>query len=393
MRVILKNGNLMNGIDDTITSDAFIIIENDSITKIGQGNIDTDATDQVIDAQGKYIIPGLIDSHVHLVWDGSPDPMPVIEYMENDEVTLRAYKHSLDYLNLGITTVRDVGSPDRTAIHARNAINSGLLKGPTIISSGTSLSITGGHVYSLGKEADGPDGVRTAARTVLKEGADLVKVMATGGIYTEGEDPGNTQLTFDEIKVAVEEAHNKNKKVAAHADGLEGIMNCINAGVNSIEHGIFADKKALELMKEKNVYLVPTMKVMRRLATFEKIPAFARAKAMEIVGPHMDMLKEAVKLGVNIATGTDCGSAGTPPKYYFDELLIMEEAGMKPMDVIKSSTSIAADCLGLKDRGTLVEGMKADLLILNNNPFEDLSVLKEDKAVMKNGKFINPLTE
>lgn len=391
VRLIINNCNLINGISDEVKENCYIIIEGDSISKIGQGHVEPGSTDTVIDGKGKYVIPGLIDAHVHLVWDGSPDPMPVIEHLENDEVTLRAYKHSLDYLKLGITTVRDVGSPDRTAIHVRNAINSKLLKGPTIISSGTSISITGGHVYSLGREADGVDGVRTAARTILKEGADLIKVMATGGIYTEGEEPGNTQLTYEEIAVAVKEAHNKNKKVAAHADGLEGIMNCIKAGVNTIEHGIYADTNALKLMKEKGMYLVPTMAVMRRLSTYEKIPAFAREKALEITDTHMEMLKNAVKLGVNIATGTDCGSAGTPPAYYFEELLMMEEAGMKPIDVIKSSTNIAASCLGIEDRGTLTEGMKADLLLLNENPCTDLHVLKDDKLIVKDGKIVSEL--
>lgn len=389
MRLIIKNCNLINGVNDDVIENSYIIIEENSISEIGQGTVKTTSTDQVIDGEGKYVIPGLIDAHVHLVWDGSPDPMPIIEPMENDEVTLRAYKHSLDYLKLGITTVRDVGSPDRTVLHTRNAINSKLLKGPTIISAGTSISMTGGHVYSLGREADGVDGVRTAARTILKEGADLIKVMATGGIYTEGEEPGNVQLNYDEIAVAVEEAKNKNKKVAAHADGLEGIMSCIEAGVTTIEHGIYANTEALQLMKEKDMYLVPTMAVMRRLSTFEEIPSFAREKALEVTGPHMDMLKNAVKLGVNIATGTDCGSAGTPPEYYFEELLIMQEAGMKPIDVIKSSTNIAAACLGVKDRGIIQVGKKADLLILNDNPCLDLNVLKEDKVVIKDGEVIN----
>ncbi len=389
MRCIIEKCNLINGIDNDVTTDSYIVIEGDSITDIGQGDAPITSTDQVIDGEGKYVIPGLIDAHVHLVWDGSPDPMPIIEPMENDEVTLRAYKHSLDYLKLGITTVRDVGSPDRTVLHTRNAINAKLLKGPTIISSGTSISMTGGHVYSLGREADGVDGVRTAARTILKEGADLIKVMATGGIYTEGEEPGNVQLNVEEIAVAVKEANHKNKKVAAHADGLEGIMNCIEAGVNTIEHGIYANTEALKLMKEKEMYLVPTMAVMRRLSTYEEIPLFARKKALEVTGPHMDMLKKAVELGVKIATGTDCGSAGTPPEYYFEELLIMQEAGMEPTDVIKSSTNIAASCLGLEDRGTIEVGKKADLLILKDNPSLDLHVLKKDKVVIKNGEVMN----
>lgn len=387
MRTIIKNCNLIDGIADEPIENSYIVIEGNEIVDIGHGDVESKSNDEVINGDGKFVLPGLIDSHVHLVWDGSPDPMPIIEGMENDQVTLRAYKHSLDYLNLGITTVRDLSSPDRTVLHVRNAINNNLLIGPTIISCGTSISMTGGHVYSLGREADGVDGVRTATRTILKEGADFIKLMATGGIYTEGEEPGNTQLTFEEIKVAVDEAKNKNKKVAAHADGLDGVMNCINAGVSSIEHGIYADRKALQLMKEKNLYLVPTMIVMKRLASYEEIPYFAREKASEILKPHMDMLKTAIELGVNIATGTDCGSAGTPPKYYFDELLIMQEAGMSAMQTIQSSTRVAAECLDLNDRGILEVGKKADLLILNENPLDDLNVLKNDKKVMKNGVF------
>lgn len=389
MRTIIKNCNIIDGINDELLNEHYIVIDEDEIIDIGVGDFEVLSTDKVIDGKEGYILPGLIDAHVHLVWDGSSDPLPIIEQMENDEVTLRAYKHSLDYLKLGITTVRDVGSPDRTVLHVRNAINSNLLEGPTIVSSGTSISITGGHVFSLGREADGKEGVRKAARTILKEGADLIKLMATGGIYTEGEDPGNVQLTYEEIVSAVEEAHNKNKKVAAHADGLDGIMNCIKAGVNTIEHGIFADKKALSLMKEKDMYLVPTMIVMRRLATDKSIPSFAREKALEITKPHFKMLKNAIELGVKIATGTDCGSAATPPKYYFDELLIMQEAGMKPMNVLKSSTSIAAECLGLEERGTIEKGKKADLILMEENPLEDLNSLKGNKMIMKNGKIIN----
>lgn len=390
MRKIITNCNIINGLDKDIIENAYIIIENEEIIEVGNKNENPviKENDIIIEGENKYVLPGLIDCHVHLVWDGSSDPQKVINHLDESTLSLRAYSHALETLNLGITTVRDVASPDRSVLNLRDVINQKKLVGPTIIASGPAICMTGGHVHYLGKEADGPEEVTKVTRQIMKEGADLVKVMATGGIYTLGEEPGSVQLSKEEIKAVVKEAHKKNLKVAAHADGLEGINNCIEVGVDTIEHNIYADEKALKKMKDQGTYIVPTMVVMERLSTSNGVPAWALEKAKKIMKPHQEMLKNAIKLGVKIATGTDCGSPETPPKDYFDELLIMENLGMDSIDVIHSSTRIAAECLGIEDRGVIKEGKKADLLIVSKNPLDDLSNLKKEKKVIKNGEII-----
>lgn len=394
MRKILVNCSLLDGIEYGIKANAYIIISDDKIVDVGTERPEMKLTDEVIDLEGEFVLPGLIDCHVHLVWDGSDDPQSEIHHLDEAEVTLLAYRNAKDTLELGITTVRDVASPGKSVIHLRNYIDKGVLPGPTIITSGRAICMTGGHVHYLGREADGADEVRKATRELLKEGADLIKVMATGGIYTFGEEPGSAQLTIEELRAAVEEAKKKNKKVAAHAEGLAGIRNCLEVGVDTIEHGIFADEESLIRMKEQGTYLVPTMIVMKRLAVDERIPEWALEKAKDVVEPHQSMLENAIRLGVKIATGTDCGSPVTPPEFYFDELLIMEKSGMSPIDVIHASTRIAAECIGVDDRGVIAAGKKADLLIIEKNPLEDLAVLKDNKQVMKNGEFVSgPLAQ
>ncbi|MER2007578.1 MAG: amidohydrolase family protein [Psychrobacillus sp.] len=389
MQTILYNCSLIDGLSNDIKENSYLIIEDKKILEVGTGKVEQTESANLVDVKGKFVMPGLIDCHVHLVWDGTEDPQKKIEHLDESKVALQAYSHALLTIKEGITTVRDVASPGKSVLNLRDVINSGSLIGPTIVASGPAVCMTGGHVHYLGKEADGPDAVRRATREVMKEGADLIKLMATGGIYTFGEEPGSPQLNVEEMKAAVEEAHKKNKKVAAHAEGLIGIHNCIEAGVDTIEHAIYADESALKKMKENDTYLVPTMIVMKRLATDEHIPAWALEKAKHVVEPHENMLKQAVQLGVKIATGTDCGSPVTPPSYYFDELLIMENAGMSRMEVLQASTQVAAECLGLSDRGLLKEGMYADLLILEDNPLDDLSILKGNKRIMKDGHFIN----
>ena len=387
-KIILKNGNLIDGIADEVQKNLHVVIENNNITAVTKDLPQNTEDYEVIDCAGKYILPGLIDCHVHLVWDGSANPQAIISHEPDESIILDAYAHAMDTLKLGITTVRDLGAPRGTVMNLRNKINADKLPGPTIICSGPPIVMTGGHVHYLGYESDGDSEVRKNTRRVLKEGADLVKVMATGGIYTEGEEPGSVQLNLDELSAAKEEALKKNKKVAAHADGIEGIMNCLEVGIDTIEHGIYADRNALEIMKSQGTYLVPTMKVMRQLTSSPDIPEWALEKAEQVVEPHFDMLRQAVDIGVKIATGTDCGGPMTPPHYYFDEMLIMQDAGMSAMDVIKASTSVAAECIDATHLGAVEQGRKGDVIVVDENPLENLEILKEDKLIIKHGTVV-----
>lgn len=389
MRNVYKNVHLIDGESEQLIENAYFVVEGDTIVEVGTGEYQVSNDDKEIDLESKYVFPGLIDCHVHLIWDGGIDPQAKINGMTQEAVTLQAYKHAMDYLNIGITAVRDLASSGITVLSVRDAINEGQLIGPSIIASGPAITMTGGHVNYIGLEADGHDGVMKATRQLLKEHVDVIKLMATGGIYTQGEEPGSAQLTVEELKVAVQETHKKNKKVAAHAEGLAGILNCVEAGVDTIEHGIYANVEALQGMKYKGITLVPTMIVMKQLATDKRMMPWALEKAKKVVEPHQSMLERAIEIGVKIATGTDCGSPVTPPISYFDELLIMSKAGMTAMQVIKASTSYAAEVIDLFDHGKIKVGYKADFLICNENPLADLSSLKKEKEIYKNGMKIS----
>lgn len=383
---VLTNARIIDGTDASVVDHGYVRIEDTKIVDVGTGNFVGDS-DTTVNLAGKTVLPGLIDAHVHLVWNGSSDPMSRIRYSPETRVALGAYKHALNTLDCGITTVRDVGSPGRTVLDVAAAVRDGSLTGPNIVASGPALVMTGGHIHYISTEVDGADNVRSAARAVMKQGADLVKVMASGGIYTEGEQPGSPQLTVDELRAAVAEAHDREKKVSAHAEGLAGIRRALEAGVDTIEHGIYADTESLNLMKQNGVFLVPTMAVMVRLATDPRILPFAQEKAKVVTGPHFAMLEQAIRLNVPIATGTDAGSPCSPPDVYFEELEIMCRAGMAPADVIRSSTSLAAEAIGRDDLGALLPGKQADLIVVDGDPLNDLNALRSLSAVMVKGQF------
>jgi len=293
-----------------------------------------------------------------------------------------------------VTTVRDLGGRDHIDVAIRNAIESGLIPGPRIICSGRPVCMTGGHGWEFGREADGIDGVREAVREQLKAGIDVVKLMATGGIMTKGVEPGSAQFTLEELIAGVEEAKKAGRRTATHAQGNEGIKNALWAGIDSIEHGIFLDDEAIELMIERKTYFVPTLSAPYHIikAGIKKgVPAFAVEKSKAVAKAHLQSVRKAYKAGVAIAMGTDAGTPFNRHGENLKEMELLANAGFTPMEAIVATTRTASEVLGLEKRiGTLEKGKRADLIVVDGDPLKEIRLLQEKEkilAVMKEGQF------
>lgn len=405
---LINNGTLIDGTGNKPVKDAAVLFKDNIIEFAGaEDELESQKTSvNVMDAQGGYILPGFIDGHLHLMTNGFHmedtmyDPLSIYFYkaVENMRLTL----------NAGVTTVRDAGLAD---YGVKMAVENGLIQGPRMQVSISPLSITGGHFDFWLKSGfdmkisypgypdsvcDGVEGVRRKVREVMRAGAEVVKVMATGGVMSANDSPEHPQFNMDEFKVIIEEAKTRGISTMAHAHGSLGIKNAVKAGIHSIEHGTYIDEEAIGMMRDRNVYLVPTLltqKINKQIAESGEMAEYRVDDAIRIVDIHRRNMKKAYKAGLTMVMGTDCGVI--EHGINLQELGLLCEIGMNPMEAIMAGTRVAALRMGWQDKiGTLEVGKLADALIFKTNPLSDINSLgnpENVEVVIKDGKLVKDI--
>jgi imidazolonepropionase-like amidohydrolase len=395
--VVIRAGHLLDVKTGKMLANQIIVIQGDKIASVG-ADAQIPAGAQVVDLSNATVLPGLIDAHTHITFNPNfgysrlaiSVPREALIGAKNARVTLDA----------GFTTIRNVGASGYTDVALRDAINAGDVPGPRMMVSGPALSITGGHCdnnllpfdyhATEGGVADGVEAVQHKVREIIKYGADLIKVCATGGVLSKGDNPRSSQYTLEEMKAIVADAHRLGRKVAAHAHGAEGIRWASEAGVDSIEHGSYIDDAAIATMKKNGTYLVPTLYLADWfLENAERIgtPAELIAKGREVMPAARKNVARAFAAGVKVGFGTD--AAVYPHGLNAHEFAVMVKLGLTPLQAIQAATVNNADLLGWSDQvGTIEAGKWADMIAVDGDPLADVTTLERVKFVMKGGEVV-----
>jgi imidazolonepropionase-like amidohydrolase len=376
---VLRNAFVFNSDSRTFDGGQDVVFEGDRISAVRHAT-EPNPGERVVDAAGMYVLPGLIDCHVHLTSSGDPEALTKSQGEDPHLRAIRASVHARQTLEAGFTTVRDLGAPQALNVHLARAIDLGLAVGPRILAAGMGVTMTGGHGHGfIAQEADGPDAVRKAVREQIRTGATAIKLFASGGVMTPGVDPRSPSFTEDEMRAGVEEAHKAFRVVGAHAQATEGIKNAIRAGVDSIEHGVWLDAEAIELMRVHGTYMVATLTAPHHIAhggLEAGVPPYMVEKGWQVLEDHQKSFRAAIAAGVRVAMGTDQGTPLSRPGDNAQEIVRIVENGLSPASGILAATAWAANLLRVdSDRGKVKAGLLADLIIVREDPLADITTL------------------
>jgi imidazolonepropionase-like amidohydrolase len=382
-----------------------LVIQNGKVARIADGYI-AEPGGAVIDLKSSFVLPGLIDSHVHLTQEQNPNSRLENVTQSSAEQAMVGARNAKKTLMAGFTTVADLSADDDAIFALRKATAMGDVPGPRILAAGQALSVLGGHGDNTGYRADvtkvlqpssvcsGPDDCRRAAREQIRAGADLVKIHATGGVLDNGATGLAQQFSDEEMAAIVDAAHRMGRRVTAHAHGADGINAFLRAGGDSIEHGTFLDATGIKLLKERGGYLIPTLMAgdyVTKIASGSNnffTPA-TTAKALGLAPIMLDMARRAHEAGVKIAFGTDTGVSHHGDNAY--EFVLLVKAGLTPLEAVQAATVSAADHLQISAvAGSLTPGHSADLIAVAGDPLKDVSVLQHVAFVMKEGTVYKP---
>ena len=399
--VLIHAGNLIDVETGKIESRKSIVIKNSLITSVSDGYINKSDFQEYYDLKDSYVLPGLMDAHVHLAQEYVPKAERDLK-VEPEFNAIFAAANAIKTLNAGFTTVRNVGDGGMETISLRNAINKGIVPGPRILTSGKTIATTGGHgdptnglptdLYDPPTPEEGVvdsfEDIKKAVRQRYKDGTDGIKITATGGVLSVAKSGENPQFTNNELEALISIAKDYGLWVAAHAHGKEGMLRAVNAGVTSIEHGTFMDSEVMDAMKKNGTYYVPTILAGEWVAEKSKIdnffPELVRPKAAKIGPQILDTFTKAHKYGVKIAFGTDSGVSAHGDNW--QEFALMVKGGMSPLETIQSATLETAKLFRLENEiGKIRTGFSADIIALRDNPLENIESLKDISFVMKEG--------
>tara|TARA_B100001121_G_scaffold80373_1_gene71262 strand:+ start:226 stop:1506 length:1281 start_codon:yes stop_codon:yes gene_type:complete len=399
--VLIHAGNLIDVETGKIESRKSIVIKNSLITSVSDGYINKSDFQEYYDLKDSYVLPGLMDAHVHLAQEYVPKAERDLK-VEPEFNAIFAAANAIKTLNAGFTTVRNVGDGGMETISLRNAINKGIVPGPRILTSGKTIATTGGHgdptnglptdLYEPPTPEEGVvdsfEDIKKAVRQRYKDGTDGIKITATGGVLSVAKSGENPQFTNNELEALISIAKDYGLWVAAHAHGKEGMLRAVNAGVTSIEHGTFMDEEVMDAMKKNGTYYVPTILAGEWVAEKSKIdnffPELVRPKAAKIGPQILDTFTKAHKYGVRIAFGTDSGVSAHGDNW--QEFALMVKGGMSPIETIQSATLETAKLFKLENEiGKIKTGFSADIIALRDNPLENIESLKDISFVMKEG--------